>query len=136
MAMTREIELGVGIVIVVLVVASLLLGVDTGPGTIDSGGGQTQNRQAGGGANLPDKASLVVNDDGFAPSSIALAAGDVEISVQNTALRTHGFSLLDFGIDQIIPPGQTKTFEFTATSGTYTFADTIDTTKTGTLTVR
>ncbi|QQG39889.1 MAG: cupredoxin domain-containing protein [Candidatus Aenigmatarchaeota archaeon] len=131
MKYTRELELGIGILIVVGALAFALMGGATSPL------GGTQGSAEGAGhakSNLPSTASLVIDDSGFAPSSIALAAGEVTITVRNAATSTHGFALPDYSIDQIIPPEETRTFTFAARPGTYTFSDSIYE-NTGTLTV-
>ncbi|MBI4017807.1 MAG: cupredoxin domain-containing protein [Candidatus Aenigmarchaeota archaeon] len=134
---SRETELGIGIVIVVLVIAAFLTGgtpVSTGNTSPESPYQQTGSTNQPS-EILPGAATITVSDAGFAPSSVSLAAGEVEITVTNAAQRTHGFTLAAYGIDQIVPAGASRTFKFTATTGTYTFADTIDPSKTGTLRV-
>lgn len=78
----------------------------------------------------------MVSDTGFDPPVVTLGAGEVQITVQNTALRTHGFTLLEFNIDQLIPSKQSFTFTRTATPGTYVFSDPIVPSNTGKLIVQ
>ena len=135
MALSREIELGVGIVIAVLVIASILLGPSAG---VPSDSQKDATEEGGSEESAPvvtTDLSLTVDDVGFSHSTLTAPAGIVVLTVTNAGPSTHGFTLLEFNIDQIIPAGQSRTFTFTAAAGTYTFADTIVPSRTGTLSV-
>jgi plastocyanin len=57
----------------------------------------------------------------FAPDAVTVAAGEqVRIVVKNNDPLVHTFSIEELGIDEVILPGNSELFEFTAAEGTYT----------------
>jgi nitrous-oxide reductase len=61
----------------------------------------------------------------FAPTSFEVQEGDVVTvaitNVEQTTDELHGFGLLDYNINLVIDPGETKTVTFTAKKGVYPY---------------
>ncbi|MDA2922994.1 cupredoxin domain-containing protein [Patescibacteria group bacterium AH-259-L07] len=65
--------------------------------------------------------NIVARRFAFDPDTITVNKGDtVKLNITSTD-TTHGLAISEFGVNAILPPGETKTIEFVASqSGSYT----------------
>lgn len=67
--------------------------------------------------------TIQLTDAGFAPSRVQSTNGhDLTVTLVNTGTRPHGFRIEQFGIDELLQPGETTTVTITSPPlGDYTF---------------
>lgn len=68
-----------------------------------------------------ESVTLETRDNEFEPVEFEVAAGEVEITLDNTGEAEHNFANEQLDIDEDIEPGETTTFTVDAEPGTYEF---------------
>jgi len=68
-----------------------------------------------------DTVTVETLDNEFSPADLEVAAGDTEITLDNTGQNPHTFTSDELGVDEDVAPGEQTTFTVTAEPGTYEF---------------
>lgn len=68
-----------------------------------------------------DTVTVEALDNEFSPAELEVAAGDTELTLDNTGQNPHTFTSEELGVDEEVSPGEQATFTVAAEQGTYEF---------------
>lgn len=83
--------------------------------------GEAGDDGAGDDTGGSESVTLETVDNEFQPAEFEVAAGEVEITLDNTGAAEHNFSNEELGVDEDVAAGEQTTFTVDAEPGTYEF---------------